>query len=287
ESSPGVRGRMFDSRSQLKKIIGMLRANNPEVTEENWAKTEELLNQKIKDVLPPTIALIGLAGVGKSSTINALFNSGAPVSHYRPCTQFATPLEGDLFEYTGQGGSVVVYDMPGLGESLTADERHYATYCQVLPLVDVAIWVIEAPSRTISPIQVALHRLRKDGGGKLINKIVFAANKIDRVHPGEAAWIKQANIPSKDQDETIQLYSKFLADALRAEVPAAQKNIVCYSATRRYNLERLMEQVGAHAPDDRAWLFGRVAAIADFKELVDPKMLEWISKNAHRNPSGK
>ena len=35
----------------------------------------------------PRIALIGFTGVGKSSTINALFNAGQEIGDVRACTQ--------------------------------------------------------------------------------------------------------------------------------------------------------------------------------------------------------
>ncbi|MCP2293289.1 GTPase family protein [Nocardia amikacinitolerans] len=269
---------MFE-KIQLQKIMNTLKLQNPHISEAQWAETEARLAERIKNVSPPTIALIGLSGVGKSSTINALFNAGVEVSHHRPCTRVAQPIEGDLYEYTGRKGSIIVYDMPGLGENLLADETHYETYSKVLPNVDVAIWVIDAPSRVISPIQVALRRLREENGNALVDKIVFAANKIDRIDPGEEAWIRQANVPSKQQQRTIELYEKFLRDALKNEISRAKDSIVCYSAKRRYNLELLLEKVGKHAPDDRAWLLGRVADVADFREFVDPRLLGWIEAN--------
>lgn len=39
---------------------------------------------------PPRIALIGETGVGKSTTVNALFNKSVPVSHSRACTTHET-----------------------------------------------------------------------------------------------------------------------------------------------------------------------------------------------------
>ncbi|MGV9822963.1 GTPase family protein [Nocardia xishanensis] len=269
---------MFE-KLQLQKIMSTLKLQNPHISEAQWAETEARLAERIKNVSPPTIALIGLSGVGKSSTINALFNAGAKVSHHEPCTRVAQPIVGDLYEYTGRKGNIIVYDMPGLGENLMADETHYETYSMVLPNVDVAIWVIDAPSRVISPIEVALRRLRAENGNALVDKIVFAANKIDRIDPGEEAWIRQANVPSKQQQRTIELYERFLRDALKNEVSSAEDSIVCYSAKRRYNLELLLEKVGMHAPDDRAWLLGRVADVADFREFVDPRLLGWIEAN--------
>jgi uncharacterized protein len=83
----------------IKKLMGLLRSENPHVTDEQWRETERRLAEEIDNAPPPTIAMIGLAGVGKSSTINALFNSGAPVSHYKPwrnpsrATCSSTPAE--------------------------------------------------------------------------------------------------------------------------------------------------------------------------------------------------
>lgn len=276
----------FGDVAQVKKFLGWLKQDNPQVTDRQWAETEELLVERLNQQPPPTVAIIGLAGVGKSSTINALFNAGVPVSHYEPCTRVAQPIEGDLFEYTGRNGTMIVYDMPGLGENLLADERHYEAYRQVLPTVDVVVWVIEAPSRVISPIEIALRRLRQDCGAGIIEKVVFAANKVDRIYPGEQAWIPQANMPSREQDQTIVLYTNFLRDALRHEVPSVEESVVCYSATRRYNLDILMEKIGAHAPDQRAWMLGRIAEVADFRDLVDPRMLAWIEANKRSRAGG-
>ena len=34
----------------------------------------------------------------------------------------------------GAKGGIVVFDMPGIGEDIEADERHYAAYEKVLPM---------------------------------------------------------------------------------------------------------------------------------------------------------
>ena len=38
------------------------------------------------------IAVIGQTGVGKTSTVNALFNTNLPVSHFGSCTQEPEPI---------------------------------------------------------------------------------------------------------------------------------------------------------------------------------------------------
>ncbi|MEC4869077.1 MAG: GTPase, partial [Jaaginema sp. PMC 1078.18] len=77
---------------------------------------EEIYNQiaeKVDNEPPPRFAFIGEAGVGKSSTLNALFNAGLPVSHTEACTQTAIDIEIKFNELEGTNGLLVAYDMPG------------------------------------------------------------------------------------------------------------------------------------------------------------------------------
>ena len=77
------------------------------------------MEKQIENVETPTIAIIGFTGVGKSSTLNALFNAGQKTDDVRACTQEAKSFAGNLEPYTGSKGIVNIYDMPGLGESIT------------------------------------------------------------------------------------------------------------------------------------------------------------------------
>jgi len=226
----------------------------------------------------PVVALIGLTGVGKSSTINALFNSGLEVSHFRPCTKLPSPVTGTLAQFTGQGGDIVIYDMPGLGENRTADKEHYRAYLEVLPKADVVVWIVEAGFRAFSPIQVALSHLAKDLGPQQISRIVFAANKVDQMHPGETAWNPRSNLPADEQQRNIKAYVAYATGQIRAEIPGWHDTFVDYSATRRYNLPVLVETMGKAVAFERNWLFGRRLAVADFRELVDPRLLAYAEQ---------
>jgi hypothetical protein len=50
--------------------------------EEELARLVQELRQH-----PPTIGLVGVSGVGKSSTINRMFKTNLPISHTVACTK--------------------------------------------------------------------------------------------------------------------------------------------------------------------------------------------------------
>ena len=62
-----------------------LRRANPKASDQEIREVRQELEKRIRDAPPPSIAIVGEAGVGKSSTINALFNAGVPISHTRAC----------------------------------------------------------------------------------------------------------------------------------------------------------------------------------------------------------
>ena len=234
------------------------------------------LNDGIDNITIPRIAFIGFTGVGKSTTLNALFNAGQQTSDVRACTQKETPIIGDVSKYTGSKGSIIVYDMPGLGEDLKSDEEHFKTYKRVLPIVDVAIWTFHTGDRAMTPMQNALTRLNSELGNEFQKKLMFAINKADAIAPGETAWNSRTNGPSREQSQNIKELECYIKEKIQQVIPRWNGELVTYSAKKRYRLELLMSAMVNTMPSERKWVLDDIADVADPRELMDAKVKEFI-----------
>lgn len=218
---------------------------------------------KVEESTPPCIALIGETGVGKTSTINALFGKGLDVSHTRACTQFETEVVGE------RGRPVRVVDMPGLGEDLDADEQHFETYRRVLRDVDAVVWILKADNRAMTNVQRSLARLVKDEILD-VTKLVVALNQVDLLQPG--TWDRQINLPSPEQELTIAKRREDVLEKIAKVVKLPERHVVAYSARTFFNLDALLEAMLEACDEPRRWLLHDRACCADFSTLVDDSL---------------
>lgn len=252
----------------LSKLLG-----NQEVSPEHKAKMEEQLKTDFKKEMetPPVIALIGLSGVGKSSTINALFGTKLAVSHFESCTK-----EGERLSLKGEKGDIIVYDMPGLGEGRTQDEKHKKTYFDILPKCDVVLWVMVAHSDGRGGMTFSQDVLENVVAKACdLRRLVIGVNQADLMQP--LNWIEKANIPSKEQENYLEMRIKDVRAKLLEVAPnLPAERIIYYSAQKRYRLEQLFSTLMDACADERAWVLKSRAHIADYTELIDPEILQLL-----------
>jgi uncharacterized protein len=205
---------------------------------------------------PPTIGLVGVSGTGKSSTINAMFNTRLAVSDVVACTKEFLHTDVSLTMQSGpaQSNSAVlrVIDAPGLGEDVRLDPSYLAMYREHLASCDVILWVLTARNRAIALDQQYLTQL-----SDFVPKMVFGINQIDLIEP--LNWDQGLNLPSEEQERNL---ATIVADrtAKLESVTGHPIRIFPYSAKSKYGLQELFTGIVAAAPQARGWIFGSLKA---------------------------
>jgi GTP-binding protein EngB required for normal cell division len=169
----------------IKEAVTKQQLTSQELDDVIKAKIAEgLIAQRQK---PFIISIMGQTGVGKSSLINALFNTKLPVSAISPTTKEMKPIDIK----NGKGHTITFYDMPGIGESEKADETYLTSYREQLLASDVVIWAIHADNRStafdVQKIKSLLDGVDTKERCLLMSKITFVLTKTDLIM--QEPWI--------------------------------------------------------------------------------------------------
>jgi hypothetical protein len=247
-------------------ILDVIRKFNPSISPEDFVELEQQVQENMDKEPPPQIAFIGETGVGKSTTLNTLFNAGVKTSHIKACTQEELALEFQV-----ENGTLIVYDMPGLGESLASKDKHYKTYQRILKNVDVILWILDAQYRPIQSIQTYLRDEMNLIDSQIVERMVFALNKVDLVQPRQ--WHHLSNLPGDAQKNNIEARIEDVREKISEVLPSWKGTVIGYSAEKYYNLPQLFLAMLEAVPEKRRWVLSSRKALADFLEKVDDSLL--------------
>lgn len=227
---------------------------------------------------PPTIGLIGVSGVGKSSTINTLFRTHLPVSDTVACTKEFENIDlklsftsSDLKDLPVQ---LRVIDAPGLGEDITLDPKYIHMYQENFPQCDVILWVLTARQRAVALDQRYLQEFPQ-----FYERIVFGLNQVDLIEPLD--WDEAINLPSDQQlsnvDIIVEDRQKRLEDIIQKKI-----SLIPYSSRKGFNLQVLFTSILDSCPDERAWIFDQLKAFS-YEQFIPAHLLEQITEEDNGN----
>lgn len=215
------------------------------------------------------VGVFGQTGMGKSSLCNALFGAEiSKVGHGVSMTRKVNEADVDL----GNGAGITLLDFPGLGEDEDRDVEYKALYREVMPNVDLVLWLLSVNDRKnkddIAAYKEIVLPIAKENG----IPVIFVANKADAAHPNN--WDASSNAPSAEQRETIEtaVYGSFDEEGSQSKgfvqkFEINEEQICIVSADKGYGLVGLVETIVRFLPAHKKFGFVREAK----KETVSPK----------------
>lgn len=102
----------------------------------------------------PRIAIVGKTGVGKTTTVNAIFNTDLPVSDI--ATGTVVPDTKDVV--LPNGSSLSIVDLPGYGRTIKEDARNEQFYRDIVPQCDLVFLIIQADTRDLADDEEMAHK---------------------------------------------------------------------------------------------------------------------------------
>lgn len=246
--------------------------NDPELNDADKAKV--LQNAATLRDTKVNVLITGGTGVGKSSTINALFGMDkAKVG------MGSTPETMDIKKF--ELGNITLWDSPGLGDGKDADVRHSKGISSKLLekdskgdlLIDLVLVILDGSSRDLGTSFELITNVIIPNLGKDKKRLLIAINQADMAMKGRN-WDYEKNEPLpplvKFLDEKVESTRKRILEATEVDVTP-----IYYSAgyqeedgsQQPYNLSKLLAFILRHTKEEKRIVF------AD-EINKDPKMWE-------------
>ncbi|HAM4485917.1 TPA: GTPase, partial [Escherichia coli] len=178
----------------------------------------EEIRQKILEHLhsvihyEPVIGIMGKSGTGKSSLCNAIFQSRICATHpLNGCTRQAHRLTLQFGERR-----MTLVDLPGIGETPQHDQEYRTLYRQLLPELDLIIWILRADERAYAA-DIAMHQFLLNEGADP-SRFLFVLSHADRVFPAEE-WNATEKCPSRQQSLSLATVTARVATLFPSSFP--------------------------------------------------------------------
>lgn len=199
---------------------------------------------------PLDVLVCGSTGVGKSSTLNALF-----CSEVAECADGMLSCTQDVTSYM-LNDDIRIWDTPGLGDGVEQDKRHIQKISEILQktctlddkicyLIDVALVILDASGRDLhTPLtlikQVLMPQLEA-------SRIIVALNKADFACSGRL-WDYTTGRPDSILEEKLGEKVRIDWERLTKDTGLILSMPVFFSAQHHFNINVLMDALIEHIP---------------------------------------
>lgn len=244
------------------------------------------------------LMITGATGVGKSSTINALF--GEEVAKVGTSVNPET-MGIDKYELD----NLVIWDTPGLGDGREADNRHSKIIIDKLYekdrngnlLIDLVLVILDGSSRDLGTSYELINSvIIPNLGENKKNRILVAINQADVAMKGKY-WNAQENRPERKlQDfleDKVASVRRRIKEATGIDVEpiyySAGDKEEGYMQQKPYNLSKLLYYILQHTPEEKRLVYAQNINkeeamwkdnddLQDYRAGISEKFVESVTK---------
>lgn len=183
----------------------------------------------------PVIGIMGKSGSGKSSLCNELFRGKvSPVSDVNACTR-------DVLRFRLRSGrhSLVIVDLPGVGENGQRDREYAALYRRMLPEMDLVLWIIKADDRALSVDEQfwqGVMRMHQ-------HQVLLVINQADKIEPSHE-WDTFNSTPSAQQQANLKTKQAAITAMFKPHYP-----VCVVSACTGWGIEEMVAAMMRSLPE--------------------------------------
>ncbi|TXI38774.1 MAG: GTP-binding protein [Nitrosomonas sp.] len=214
--------------------------------DEQRRKIREKISQ-IKNYVPK-VGVLGKTGAGKSSLCNALF--GKKLYKINDITACTREPQSITLSFTEGSGGIALVDVPGVGESRDRDIEYSELYKNLLPELDLVLWVIKGDDRALSIDEQFFKECVEPH--KATTPVAFVINQVDKIEPYRE-WDEKNKTPSPKQLENIRMKAEEVAKVFNV----SSNEICAVSADEGFGLVGLVEHVINILPNEKKFGFAR------------------------------
>lgn len=179
--------------------------------------------------------VVGATGVGKSSTINALFKKDQARVGYG-----VAPQTQGIQRYSSPGKSYNLWDSPGLGESVEADKRHLQHMTKLINHrghleIHHLLVIIEANKRDLGSTYTIINNL---ASSRFKDNITILINQADQAKKGQE-WNHDSNEPMNSLLEFLHQQTQIIQQRIKSNTKLNIGTLIIYSAKTGYGMQSL------------------------------------------------
>ncbi len=208
---------------------------------------------------PLDVALVGATGVGKSSTINALFKQDVA-----KVGKGSTPETMEISHYM-VSNVLRLHDTAGFGDGINADVMHSKKLTKLLlskctekgtyisyGLIDLVFVILDGSHRDMGTTyklleSVVLKNVPPD-------RIIVGINQCDVAMKGRN-WDSLKNAPNPILHDFLEQQASSVQSRLREATGITISKPIYYSAEYKFNIHKLMEHIIKHMPYQRRIIY--------------------------------